>query len=66
MVLWRMMHLPWFMPMGRVSGTERLEEAVAAFRAALADWTPEEAPPWHASAEQSLARNLSLIERRRE
>jgi Tetratricopeptide repeat len=49
----------------RESGTARLEEAVAAFRAALEEWTREAAPHWHDIAQWNLARCLTLLEQRR-
>ena len=47
------------------SGTEKLEEAVAAYREALKEWTREAAPRWHDIAQQNLTRCLALIEQRR-
>jgi hypothetical protein len=49
----------------RESGTARLEEAVAAFRAALEEWTPEAASHWHDIAQQNLAQCLALLGQRR-
>jgi hypothetical protein len=49
----------------RESGTARLEEAVAAYRAALEEWTPEVALHWHDIAQQNLHRCLALLEQRR-
>ena len=41
----------------RKSGTARLEEVVAAYRAALTEWTPERMPLyWAHGAEQSWQR----------
>jgi hypothetical protein len=49
----------------RESGTARLEEAVAAYRAALEERTREAAPHWHDIAQRNLARCLTLLEQRR-
>jgi hypothetical protein len=49
----------------RESGTGKLTEAVAAYRAALEEWTREAAPYWHDLAQQNLARCLALLEQRR-
>ncbi len=43
----------------------RQEEAVAAYHAALEEWTREVAPHWHDIAQQNLARCLALLEQRR-
>ena len=43
----------------------RLEEAVAAYRAALEEWTREAAPHWHDIAQQNVARCLALLGQRR-
>jgi hypothetical protein len=47
----------------RESGTARLEEAVAVFRAALEEWTRERVPPWHKIAQRNLAKALGKIGR---
>jgi hypothetical protein len=49
----------------RESGTARLEEAVAAYRAALEEWTCEAAPRGHDIAQQNMTQCLALLERRR-
>jgi hypothetical protein len=48
----------------RESGTARLEETVAAFRAALEEWTPDRVPHWHEIAQRNLAKALGEIRRR--
>jgi hypothetical protein len=42
----------------------KLEEAVAAYRAALEEWTREAAPHWHDIAQQNMARCLALLGKR--
>jgi tetratricopeptide (TPR) repeat protein len=49
----------------RESGTARLEEAVAAYRAALEEWTREASPHWHDIAQRNLAGCLTLLEQPR-
>jgi hypothetical protein len=49
----------------RESGTSRLQEAVAAYRAALEEWTVDAASHWHEIAQQNLAPRLASLERRR-
>jgi Tetratricopeptide repeat len=49
----------------RESGTARVEEAVAAYRAALEEKTREDASYWHDIAQRNLARCLTLLEQRR-
>jgi hypothetical protein len=49
----------------RESGTVRLEEAVAAYRAAREEWTHEAASHWHDMAQRNLACCLILLEQRR-
>jgi hypothetical protein len=49
----------------RESGTARLEEAMAAYRAALEEMTREAAPHWHDIAQRNLAGCLTLLEQRR-
>jgi hypothetical protein len=49
----------------RESGTARLEEAVAAYRAALEEMTRAVAPHWHDIAQQNLAQCFALLEQRR-
>jgi hypothetical protein len=49
----------------RESGTVRLEEAVAAYRAALEEWTRAAAPHWHGIAQRNLAGCVVLLEQRR-
>ena len=41
----------------RESGTARLEEAVAAYRAALEEWTREATPHWHGIAQGAEIRS---------
>jgi hypothetical protein len=48
----------------RESGTECLEEAVAAFRAALEESTVEASPYWHEIAQENLTRCLASLEQR--
>jgi hypothetical protein len=48
----------------RESGTETLQEAVAAYREALKELTPEQAPYYHQGASKNLQRALDLIEER--
>jgi Tetratricopeptide repeat len=49
----------------RESGTGRLEEAVAAYRAALKEWTQAAAPYQHQIAQENFDRvNASLAQRR--
>jgi hypothetical protein len=48
----------------RESGTARLEEAVAASRDALKEWTRENAPVDHDMVEKNLDRTLKLLEER--
>jgi uncharacterized coiled-coil protein SlyX len=48
----------------RESGTARLEEAVAAYRAALDEMTHAVAPHWHDIAQQNLAQCFALLEQR--
>jgi tetratricopeptide (TPR) repeat protein len=43
----------------------RLTEAVAAYREALEEWTPEVSPYWHDKAHGNLAKCLALLEQRR-
>ena len=45
----------------RESGTERLEEAVAAYRAALEAITPERSPSDWAMLQKNLKRALSML-----
>jgi hypothetical protein len=49
----------------RESGTGKLEEAVAAHREALKEWTKEAAPYWHNIAQQNLDRANALLAQRR-
>jgi hypothetical protein len=42
----------------------KLEEAVAAYRAALEEWTREAAPHWYDIAQQNMARCLALLGKR--
>jgi hypothetical protein len=49
----------------RESGAGKLTEAVAAYRAALEEWTREAAPRWHDNAQQNKTQCLALLERRR-
>jgi tetratricopeptide (TPR) repeat protein len=46
---------------GRDSGTERLEEAVAAYRAALAEWTRDRGPLQWATAQNNLGTALKQL-----
>jgi tetratricopeptide (TPR) repeat protein len=50
---------------GRESGTEKLEEAVLAYREALKEFTKEAAPYWHNFAQQNLDRTNTLLAQRR-
>ncbi|MFO1102433.1 MAG: tetratricopeptide repeat protein [Methylocystis sp.] len=50
---------------GRDQSIRRLEAAVAAYRAALTEWTTERVQRWHDMAQQNLAWCLALLERRR-
>ena len=45
----------------RESGTAKLEEAVAAYREALKEWTREAAPTQHASVQEKLAACLGFV-----
>ena len=48
----------------RESGTGRLEEAAAAYREALKEWTKEAAPYWRQIAQKNLDRvNATLVQR---
>jgi hypothetical protein len=47
------------------SGAARLEEAVAAYRAALEERTREATPYWHDITQQNLAQCLALLGQRR-
>jgi hypothetical protein len=49
----------------RESGTARLEEAVAAYRAALEEITREAASHWHDVSSQNLASCVAILEQRR-
>ena len=49
----------------RESGTARLDEAVAAYREALKERTPEAAPYCHDQTQENLAICLALLEQRR-
>ena len=49
----------------RESGTTRFEEAVAAYRAALEEWTRERVPLQWASTQNNLTNVEALFERRR-
>ncbi len=51
---------------GQVESIRRLDEAVAAYRAALKEWTREAAPHWHEIARRNLARAEALLAERRE
>ncbi len=48
----------------RESGTARLEEAVAAYREALKEWTRERVPLEWATTQNNLDRALKLLEER--
>ena len=49
----------------RESGTARLEEAVAAYQAALEESTQERVPRWHEFTQRSVARALAELQRRK-
>jgi len=49
----------------RESGTAKLEEAAAAYREALKEWTPEAAPHWYTMLQRNMAACLDLLEKRR-
>ena len=48
-----------------ITQTTKLEEAVAAYRAALEELKPESAPHWHSVAQLNLTKCLDLLQRRR-
>jgi hypothetical protein len=48
----------------RESGTARLDEAVAAYREALKEYTRENAPYYQGMAQVNLDRTLKLLEER--
>jgi hypothetical protein len=50
---------------GRESGTARLEEAVAAYRAALEGWTQERVPRWHEFTQRILATAIAELQLRK-
>lgn len=49
----------------RESGTKKLEEAVAAFREALKEYTQEQAPHQHQIAQRNLDRAIAMLAQRR-
>jgi tetratricopeptide (TPR) repeat protein len=50
---------------GQAESIRLLDKAVAAFRAALEEWTIEAAPYWHGVAQGNLARAQALLDARR-
>ena len=50
----------------RESGTARLEEAVAAYRAALEEWTRDASTYWHDIAQRGLDRTMALVSQRQQ
>ena len=48
----------------RESGTARLEQAVEAFRAALEEYTADESPRYHDTAQNNLDRALRKLRER--